>query len=42
MSPLILCGIAPLSCRFGVVRRKPGKLVLAFGPFRLSFHNLKA
>ena len=42
MSPLVLVGIAPLSWRFGVVRRKPGKLVRAFGPFRISFHNLKA
>lgn len=40
MNPLILIGIAPLSWRLGVTRSKPGKLVLAFGPFRLSLHNL--
>jgi hypothetical protein len=39
-NPLVLVGIAPLSWRFGVVRSKPGKRVYAFGPFRLSLHNL--
>jgi len=40
MNPLILFGIAPLSWRVGAIRRKPGKAVYAFGPFRISFHNL--
>jgi hypothetical protein len=41
MNPLIMIGLAPLSWRFGVTRSKPGKLVLAFGPFRIAFHNLE-
>ncbi len=40
MGPLILFGIAPLSWKVGVMRRKPGKLVLALGPLRLSLHDL--
>lgn len=40
MNPLALIGLAPISWRLGVVRRKPGKLVVAFGPLRLSFHDL--
>jgi hypothetical protein len=39
---MLFIGIAPLSWRFGVVRRKPGKLVLACGPLRLSLHNMRA
>lgn len=41
MNPLLLIGIAPISWRFGIVGRKPGKIVIALGPFRLSLHNLK-
>lgn len=41
MNPLALIGLAPLSWRFGTVRRKPGKMVWAFGPIRFSFHNLR-
>jgi hypothetical protein len=41
MNPLVLIGIAPISWRLGVVRSKPGKLVFALGPLRLSFHNLE-
>lgn len=37
---LIMVGIAPFSWRLGVIRRKPGKLVFALGPFRLSLHDL--
>lgn len=40
MNPLVLIGVAPLSWRLGIIRRKPGKMVLAVGPIRLSFHNL--
>lgn len=40
MNPLVLFGIAPLSWRFGALRRKPGKAVYAFGPLRFSFHDL--
>lgn len=40
MNYLVMIGIAPLSWRLGVVRRKPGKLVLSFGPLRLSTHYL--
>ena len=38
MYNLFMIGIAPLSWRLGVVRRKPGKLVLAFGPLRFAAH----
>lgn len=40
MNPLVLIGVAPFSWRLGVIRHKRGKLVWAFGPIRLSFHNL--
>ncbi|QJA43147.1 hypothetical protein [Phaeobacter phage MD18] len=40
MNPLIMSGTAPLSWRLGVTGRKPGKRVNAFGPIRLSYHNL--
>lgn len=40
MDPLVMIGLAPLNWRIGVVRHKVGKLVWAFGPLRLSFHNL--
>lgn len=40
MNPLVLVGLAPISWRLGIVRRKPGKLVISVGPLRLSFHNL--
>lgn len=40
MNPLFLVGLAPLSWKLGVVRHKPGKLVVALGPIRFSFHNL--
>lgn len=42
MNPLFLIGLAPLSWRFGITRRKPGKLVFALGPVRFSFHNLRS
>lgn len=37
---LVMIGVAPFSWRFGIVRNKPGKLVLSAGPFRLSVHDL--
>lgn len=40
MVPALFIGIAPTSWRLGVTRSKPGKLVLAFGPLRLAFHDL--
>jgi hypothetical protein len=39
MNPIFMIGLAPLSWRFSVTRRKPGKLVLAFGPLRAAWHN---
>lgn len=42
MNPAIYIGFAPLSWCVGLVRDKsPTKMVWAFGPFRLSVHNLK-
>jgi hypothetical protein len=40
MNPLFMIGIAPLSWRLGVTGKKPGKVVYALGPFRVSYHAL--
>lgn len=40
MNPLISLGIAPFSWRLGIVRSKPGKVVIGLGPLRLSLHDL--
>lgn len=41
MNYLFMIGLAPLSWRLGVIRRKPGKTVWAVGPVRFSVHRLE-
>lgn len=38
---LVMVGIAPFSWRFGLIRVCFKKRVYAFGPLRLSIHNLE-
>lgn len=37
---MLFIGLAPFSWRLGIVRSKPGKLVLGLGPLRLSLHKV--
>lgn len=38
MNCILMIGLAPFSWKIGIVRSKPGKMVLGLGPLRFAYH----